>query len=79
MILYSDKPNSPRRDNGGGDHRKEKKQVENIIDIANKIIDLDPYRARDAEETPESIAEKIKTDPESIILYLLEVVEDLQA
>ena len=53
--------------------------MENIIDIANRIIDLDPYGARDAEETPESIAEKIKTDPESIILYLLEVVEDLQA
>ena len=48
-------------------------------DLAQRIIDIDPYGARDAEETPETIAEKIKTDPETIIEYLLDIIEDLQA
>ena len=48
-------------------------------DLAERIVNIDPWGARDAEETPETIAEKIKTDPETIIAYLLEVIEDYQA
>ena len=49
------------------------------LDLAQRIIDVDPYEAADCDETAETIAEKIKTDPETIIEFLLEIIEDYQA
>ena len=47
--------------------------------LAQRIIDIDFYGARDAEATPESIAEDIKTNPEAVISYLLDMIEEYQA
>ena len=50
-----------------------------LIELAERIINIDFYGARDAEETPETIAEKLIYDPITIIEYLVDVVEDYQA
>jgi hypothetical protein len=53
--------------------------IMNYIELAERIISIDPFGARDAEETTETIAEQIKTDPESVIEYLLNIIEELEA
>lgn len=50
-----------------------------INELANRIIDLDFYGARDADQTPESIAELIAQDPITVIEFLVDMIEDLQA
>lgn len=50
-----------------------------VNELANRIIDLDFYGARDAEQTPESIADLITSDPLTVIEFLVDMVEDLQA
>lgn len=47
------------------------------LELANRIIDLDIYNARDYEETPETIAETIQNDPDTIIEYLLDVIDNI--
>lgn len=49
------------------------------LELAQRIIDVDFYGAMDAEATPESIAEEIKTKPEAVISFLLDMIEDYQA
>lgn len=51
----------------------------NTLELAQRIIDIDFYGARDAEATPESIANDIKTNPEAVISFLLDMIEDYQA
>ena len=51
----------------------------NTLELANRIYDLDPYGMRDAEATPEKIEQDIKNDPETVINYLLDMIDDLQA
>lgn len=51
----------------------------NIEKLAQRIIDLDFFGARDADATPETVAETIKNEPEQVINYLLDMIEDLQA
>jgi len=46
--------------------------------IAEKLIDLDPFGARDADATKESVIHDIETDPVSIISYLLDYIDELQ-
>ena len=48
-------------------------------ELAQRIIDIDFYGARDAEATVESVAEEIATNPEDVIAYLLDMIDDLQA
>ncbi len=49
-----------------------------IMSIAQRVFDIDPWGARNEDATPESIAESIKDDPLPVIQYLLEVIEELQ-
>lgn len=49
-----------------------------LHDAARRIMDLDPYEARHEAETPESIKKQIITDPASVIIYLLDIIDDLQ-
>ena len=51
----------------------------NTLELAQRIIDIDFYGARDAEATPESIANDIETNPEAVISFLLDMIEDYQA
>lgn len=64
----------PRRRAKGG-----RKDLMNTLELANRIFDLDPYGAMDADATPESIEQEIKNDPESVIKYLLDYIDELQA
>jgi hypothetical protein len=48
-------------------------------ELAQRIIDVDFYGAMDADATPESIAETINTNPETIIEFLLDMIEDYQS
>lgn len=50
-----------------------------IYDTATRIYNLDSYGARDNNETVDSIAETIETDPCLIISYLLDVIDELEA
>jgi hypothetical protein len=50
-----------------------------IYDTANRVYNLDPYEARDNNETVDSIAETIETEPYTIIDYLLDIIDELQA
>ena len=47
--------------------------------LAQRIYDIDPYEAQDADETPETIATTIKEDPLYVIEYLINWIDDLQA
>lgn len=48
-------------------------------ELAQRIYDIDPYEAQDADETPETIAESITQDPLTVIKFLVDMIEDLQA
>lgn len=48
-------------------------------ELAQRIYDLDTYEAIDTDTTPEDIADSIQNDPLTVIGYLVELVEDLQA
>ena len=48
-------------------------------ELAQRILDIDPYGARDCDETLSTITARIENDPLSIINYLVEIVEDLQS
>lgn len=48
-------------------------------ELAQRIYDIDPYEAQDNDETPETIAAAIQSDPLAIINYLVSIVEELQA
>ena len=48
-------------------------------ELAQRIYDIDPYEAQDADETPETIADKLYQDPLTVISWLVDLVEDLQA
>ena len=50
-----------------------------INKLATRIYDIDPYEAQDADETPETIADKIRNDPLTVISFLVDMVENLQA
>ena len=53
-------------------------EKEYIMKQAERIREIDLYEAWDTDTTAEDIAGQIKTDPESIIAYLLDVIENLQ-
>ena len=49
-----------------------------IQELSQRIIDLDFYGARDAETTPEMIADDIVNNPLAVIEYLVNMCEELQ-
>ena len=53
--------------------------MDDLMSIAQRIYDIDPWGARNEDATPETIAESIKDDPIPVIMYLLETIEELQA
>ena len=50
-----------------------------VADLAERIFNIDIYEMWDADVTAEDIAEDIKNDPEQVIKYLLDIIDDLQA
>lgn len=50
-----------------------------LLELANRIIDVDFYGARDAGATPETVADDIRNNPEAVIEYLLDIIDNLQA
>lgn len=50
-----------------------------IYETAQRIIDVDYYGAMDASATALSVAQDISKEPLTVINYLLDVIEDLQA
>ena len=48
-------------------------------ELAQRIIDLDFYGARDAEYTPDMVADDIRNIPLAVIEYLVDMCEDLQS
>jgi len=47
--------------------------------IANYIYNYDLYESRDADATPESIADDIEKHPLDVINYLIDIIDDLTA
>lgn len=45
---------------------------------AERLYNLDVYNALDYDETPETIADTIKSDPVAIINHLLDIIDELQ-
>lgn len=50
-----------------------------IEKLAERIIDVDFYGARDADATPETVAADIRNNPEIVIAWLLDIIEDYQS
>lgn len=50
-----------------------------LKDVALRVYNVDIYNAMNEDATPENIAASIKEDPIPVLLYLLDVIEDLQA
>lgn len=48
----------------------------NIYELAQRVIDVDFYGARDAGETVESIAHTLQADPLTIVDGLLSYIEE---
>lgn len=53
--------------------------MDNIQDLASRIYSIDIYENRNNDTTPADIAEEIRTNPETIIKYLLDIIDDLQS
>ena len=51
--------------------------MDDIMSIAQRIYDIDPWGARNEDATPETIAESIKSDPLPVIEYLLDVIDGM--
>ena len=51
----------------------------NIEELAKRIIDVDFYGARDAEATPETVADDIRNNPAAVIEFLLDQIDELTA
>lgn len=49
------------------------------LELAQRIIDVDFYNAMDADATVESVAQDIENNPEAIISWLLDMIDDYQA
>ena len=50
-----------------------------LMDTARRVLNVDFYGAMDAGETPETIAETIKNDLLTVINFLIDIIDDLQA
>lgn len=50
-----------------------------LFRVAQRIIDVDYYGAQDADATTETIAHDIENDPLTVLEYLLDIIDDLQA
>ena len=48
-----------------------------LSEIAKRVYDVDPYEARNNDETPETLAEAITTNPIGIIEFLLDTIEGI--
>ena len=48
-----------------------------LAEIAKRVYDVDPYEARNNDETPETLAEAITTNPIGIIEFLLDTIEGI--
>lgn len=51
----------------------------NTQELAQRIIDVDFYNAMDADATVESVAQDIRNNPEAVIAFLLDMIDDYQA
>lgn len=50
-----------------------------ILELAERVYNVDIWEARNNDETPETLAEAIRTNPNGIIRFLLDRIEDLEA
>ena len=50
-----------------------------ILELAERVYNVDIWEARNNDETPETLAEAIKKNPCGIIRFLLDRIEDLEA
>ena len=48
-------------------------------ELAQRLYDLDPYEAQDNDETPETLAQRIKDYPLDVMSHLIGIIEDLYA
>lgn len=56
---------------------KDKEDTKTRAALAQRIIDLDPWEARNAEATPATVAEDIKNNPAAVIAYLLDFIDNI--
>ena len=50
-----------------------------ILELAERVYNVDVWEARNNDETPETLAEAIKKNPCGIIRFLLDVIDEYQA
>ena len=50
-----------------------------LMELADRIYSLDLYGMRDADATPEDIADEMANDPRETIKFLLDLIDELQA
>ena len=50
-----------------------------VREAGERVYNVDIYEARNNDETPETLAEAIITNPVGIINFLCDIIDDLQA
>lgn len=53
--------------------------VEELAEIAERVYNVDIYEARNNDETPETLAKAITTNPLGIMRFLLDRIDELEA
>jgi hypothetical protein len=54
-------------------------EEQEIMELAERVYNVDPYEAMNNDETPATLAEAIRTNPAGIIRFLLDVIDEYQA
>ena len=50
-----------------------------VLELAERVYNVDVWEARNNDETPATLAEAIRTNPAGIIRFLLDVIDEYQA
>lgn len=57
---------------------EEESQKNYLSGLAERVYNVDRYESQSADQTPETIAEEIRTNPARVISYLLDYIEQIQ-
>ena len=60
-------------------NHSDEENMDDIMELAERIYNVDIYEAQNNDETPETLAKTIREMPEGIIRFLLDRIEDLEA
>ena len=54
-------------------------EEKDVLELAERVYNIDIYEARNNDETPATLADAIRENPTGIIRFLLDRIEELEA